>query len=320
MTTTKTRPWLSGFCNASNPEDSHRRCDEHPRVDGVPCSCFCHMAPDKVPVEQIVGFHDNIPEDAYHAHVGSLSHSGAKVLLKAPALFDYQRQHPVFKNTFDFGSAAHALVLGAGLDSIYVAPFDNWMTKQAKVERDEAHRVGMAPILPKDWAVVCDMADQLSSHRKAMELLSIGDPEVSAFAVDDETGVLMRCRYDWRRPRIGVDYKTTTEGGADPDEFVRTAAKLGYHSQQDWYSHVAEILGEPLQGFGFIVQEKEPPYLVTVVELPSELVDLGRDRNRRARQMFRDCTDAGIWPGYYPDDQIATPDAPDWILRKATAS
>lgn len=37
-------PWRSGFCAPGNPEDSHARCDEHPRTDGQPCTCSCHMA------------------------------------------------------------------------------------------------------------------------------------------------------------------------------------------------------------------------------------------------------------------------------------
>lgn len=48
MTTTKTRPWLSGHCNQGNPEHIHKQCDAHPRADGVPCSCFCHMAPEPI--------------------------------------------------------------------------------------------------------------------------------------------------------------------------------------------------------------------------------------------------------------------------------
>lgn len=279
--------------------------------------------------EDPIGMHPDVPEAEYHAHQGSLSHSGAKAILKAPALFDYQRKHPVFKKVFDFGTAAHALVLGRGMESVYVAPFDDWIKRKGPeggaqyttTERDIAREDGLSPILPKDWEVVCDMADALSSHRKAMELLSVGEPEVSAWARDEETGVLMRCRYDWRRPKIGVDYKQTSiEGGADPAAFVRAAVKLGYHTQQDWYCHVAEILGDPLDGFGFIVQEANPPYLVTVVELPQELVDLARQRNRLARQMFRDCTESGVWPGYVPDDQIARPDAPAWALREDRAA
>lgn len=275
------------------------------------------------------GFHADVDEAEYHAHQGSLSVSGAKLILKAPALFRHRQLNPEpYRKVFSFGTAAHALVLGRGMESIYVAPFDDWIKRKGPeggcqyttTERDIAHADGLSPILPKDWEVVCDMADKLSEHTKAMELLSVGEPEVSAWAVDDETGVLMRCRYDWRRPLIGVDYKQTSiEGGADPDAFVVAAYKNGYHLQQDWYCHVAEILGDPLQGFGFIVQEAVPPYLVTVVELPDELIDLAAERNRMARQMYRDCTESGLWPGYLPNDQIARPEAPAWALRKDRA-
>lgn len=347
MTTkTKQHPYLSGFCNRTNPPDSHERCPLE--YNGEPFSCLCHMAPatnltteertgqDELGSQVLGSHHGDVPDDPrgfyasideekYHAHAGSLSHSGAKVILRAPALFQWQKAHPVYKTTFDFGSAAHAMVLGVGAELV-VHEYDATKVKSPKATnawKEQQEEVRARPnsvlLLPDEYAHVQDMADQLSSHRKAMELLSIGEPEVSAFALDEETGVLMRCRYDWRRPRIGVDYKTTVAGGAQPDEFVRTAHKLGYHGQQDWYCHVAEILGEPLQGFGFIVQEKEPPYLVTVIELPAELVELGRDRNRLARQMFRDCTESGHWPAYVPDDQIATPQAPDWILRKAAS-
>jgi phage recombination protein Bet len=58
------------------------------------------------------------------------------------------------------------------------------------------------------------------------------------------------------------------------------------------------------------VQEKEPPYLVTVIELPPELVDIGRARNRRALERFRDCTESDLWPGYVPDDTFANPPRP----------
>lgn len=40
------KPWKSGHCNDGNPTDSHKRCERNPRKDGVPCTCFCHMAPD----------------------------------------------------------------------------------------------------------------------------------------------------------------------------------------------------------------------------------------------------------------------------------
>jgi hypothetical protein len=259
------------------------------------------------------GFHSNIDEVAYHTHTGSLSVSGAKTLLKAPALYRYQRDNPEFKGVFEFGSAAHALVLGKGIEYIYVAPFDSWATKAAQLERKLAREDGMSPILPSDWLVVCDMAEELSKHRKAMELLADGEAEVSAFALDEPTGVMRRARFDHLGNGSGLltDYKTAKS--SQPRAWVRTAADYGYHMQHAWYLDLARDLGHPARGFVFIVQEKDPPYIVTVIELPPDLIDVGRDRNRVALQRFRDCTEVDLWPGYVPDDQIATAAAPPWV-------
>ena len=50
------------------------------------------------------GLVHGMPEDEYHAHPTSLSVSGAKTLLKSPARFQWERQNPVYKDVFDFGS------------------------------------------------------------------------------------------------------------------------------------------------------------------------------------------------------------------------
>jgi len=264
------------------------------------------------------GFHDDIPEADYHSDQGSLSVSGAKTLLKAPALFQWERTHSVHKAAFDFGSAAHALVLGRGMENIYVAPFDDWKTKAAQTEQRIARADGLSPILPKDWAVVCDMADMLSSHTLAMKLLSDGRPEVSAFAEDEETGVMRRGRFDWLGPTILSDYKTTV--CANPDVWRNDAARHGCHMQDAWYLDLARDLGHPAQAFAFIVQEKTPPYLVSVVELDEAAVQLGRERNRLALERFRDCTESGVWPGYISDAEFARVSLPKWAFFENEAS
>jgi len=258
------------------------------------------------------GFYDDIPEAEYHADRESLSVSGAKTLLKAPALFRHQQDNPVHKDVFDFGSAAHALVLGVGMESIYVSPLEEFRTNAAKAEKAEAQRNGLSVITPSDWLKVCDMADALASHRLASRLLSDGKPEVSAYAIDEPTGVMRRGRFDWLGATIIPDYKTAAS--SDPDVFIKAAVNFGYHMQHAWYVDLAADLGHPAEAFAFIVQEKEAPYLVTVIELPEELVRVGAARNRRALERFRDCTESGTWPGYLPDTEIATPAAPRWAL------
>lgn len=258
-----------------------------------------------------IGFHDDIPEADYHADRDSLSHSGAKLLLKAPALYRYRLDNPEHRDVFDFGQAAHKKVLGVGA-TICPIDADDWRTNAAKAARVEARERGEIPLLAKDAEVVDAMADVLSTHTLAMRLLSDGKPEVSAYSLDEATGIVRRCRFDWLGSNILVDYKSAAS--AEPDAFVKAAANYGYHQQHPWYLDVAAALGHPADAFAFIVQEKTPPYLVTVIELPADLVELGRRRNRVALERFRDCTESGLWPGYLPDTEFATPDAPRWVF------
>jgi hypothetical protein len=268
--------------------------------------------------EDPTGFHDGVPEPEYHAHRGSLSHSGAKVLLRSPAHFRYQLEHPVYKDVFDFGSAAHALVLGVGAP-LTVHEYDAEKVKSPKAtnawkaQQAEVRKTGGVLLLPEEYAMVEAMAEELTRHRLAAELLSDGRPEVSAFAPDERTGVLRRGRFDWLGSLILDDYKSAVT--SEPDAFVRAAVNYGYHSQAAWYLDLARDLGHPARAFAFIVQEKEPPYVVTVIELPAELVEVGRERNRRALERFRDCTESGLWPGYVNDNDFARPKAPAWALR-----
>lgn len=265
------------------------------------------------------GFHEDVPERVYHSHRGSLSHSGAKVLLEAPALFKWQQDHPVHRDVFDLGSAAHAVALGAGMESIYVAPYDDWTKRKGpeggvKYTTDEkriAQQDGLSPILPKDWLRVCDMAEKLAKHSLAMQLLSAGKPEVSAYAIDEETGVLRRCRFDYLADDIAVDYKSAIS--AKPSAFAAAAARNGYHMQHPYYVDIAATLGRRLD-FAFIAQEKDPPYLVEVIELDGPAVARGRELNRRALERYRDCTESGYWPSYTTDDTVTTVSLPRWAM------
>jgi len=259
------------------------------------------------------GFYDDLDEAMYHAHPTSLSVSGAKVLLKAPALFQWQRTHPVHKDVFDVGSAAHKLVLGVG-DPIRVIDADSWRTKAAQEAKAAAREAGEIPLLTADHQRVQNMADALSSNTLAMELLSEGKPEVSAFAEDETTGVLRRCRFDFLGPTIASDYKSSIS--ADPADFGRTAMNFGYDMQDAYYSDIARDLGHPLKAFAYLVQMKEPPYLSSVVELDADSRQRGRERNERALEIYRDCVAAGKWPGFQADGTFSTVRLPPWAFRE----
>lgn len=260
------------------------------------------------------GFYDDVLEKDYHADRDSLSVSGAKRILRAPAIFKWEQDHPVHRNVFDFGSAAHALVLGIGCELV-VHDYDTTKVKSPKstnawkAQQAEVRGAGGVLLLPDEHAVVTEMAAKLKDHRLAMRLLDGGQAEVSAYAPDDETGVMRRGRFDWLGTTVLTDYKTAVT--VDPRDLAGrygVIRKLRYDMQAAWYTDLARDLGHPALAFAFIFQMKEPPHLVTVAYVDDNDLHEARADNRRALALFRDCTNSGQWPGFLPDDHAAVVD------------
>lgn len=258
------------------------------------------------------GIYHDLPEQEYHADAGSLSVSGMKTLLQAPALYRHQQDNPVHKDVFDLGSAAHRKVLGVGSEVVTVTA-DDWRSKAAREAREEARSEGKVALLAKDAAVVDEMAAALAGHRLAAKLLTEGAAEVSMFWHDDVWDVTRRARFDWlRADGIAVDFKTAAT--ANPAALPKVCHDFGYHMQEANYRDVAEGLAVDIADFVFIFQEKAAPYLVSVARLDPEFVALGRARCASALERFRDCRESGLWPGYTDDLTDLTITAPRWAL------
>jgi hypothetical protein len=269
------------------------------------------------------GIYPDMPEDEYHRDPvpeGSLSSTGARKMLppSCPAIYRYEQDHPVFKDVFDFGSAAHKMVLGIGPKLKLIAAKD-WRSKAAQDQRDEARANGFIPLLAPELERVEQMAAAIQDHPVAGALLDPrggGQAELSMFWQEPEFGVWCRGRLDWlaaQRTSFGqpivCDYKTSA--CAEPETFARkSAGEFGYHCQAAWYSDGYFMLTGEQPAFLFVVQEKTPPYLVSVVQLDPESEQIGRERNQRAIERYRDCAASGIWPGYTDDIELIT--LPPW--------
>jgi len=263
----------------------------------------------------------DMPEDAYHADPvpgGSLSASGAKLLLppSCPALYQYRRDHPKESAEFDFGTAAHKFVLGTG-PAITVIDALDWRTRAAQEARKEARAKGVVPLLVSEFSEIADMARAIEHHPVAGQLFrpDRGTAEQSLFWQDPDYGIWRRARLDWQLPGsrlIIADYKTTPD--ASPAAIRKHVANFSYHMQAAWYTDAVQALGlgdDP--AFLFVFQEKTPPHLITIAELDADAIRAGRARNRDACEIWRDCTQAGIWPGYSQDIELIT--LPPWAAR-----
>lgn len=265
-----------------------------------------------------------IPSDVYHADPvpgGSLSSTGARKLLppSCPAIFEWERSNPKPPtDAFDLGHAAHDRILGGGPEIVEVP--GEWRTDKAKATVAEIRARGAVPLHTKDVAVVNEMAAALLAHPFAGKLFreGSGQPEASLFARDEDTGVMRRGRLDWlpepgKRRMIIPDFKTAKS--SEPGKFTRSVVDYGYHCQAEWYSSLVRDLGiadDPL--FVFVVQEKTPPYVVSVVQLDVTALRIGALLNRRAINTYAECTRTGIWPGYV--DDVALASLPFWYERE----
>lgn len=251
----------------------------------------------------------------YFAHP-ALSHSDTKLLLESPAIYRWVKDNPrPYKPEFEFGHVVHELVLGTG-GGIVVIDADDWRTKAAKAERDEALAAGKAPILRGEYAEAKACADAVRRHKTAAKLLdNLDHAEIAG--VWDDGDVRRKAKLDGICGRFGIDLKTAVD--ASTDAFGRSAAKFGYWTQQAFYEDAMRAcfgIAEPK--FLFIVVRKFPPYLVNVVELDPYDVELGAKRVRRAIDLYRRCRDTNEWPGF--GDGINQAQLPRWAEMEEEAA
>jgi hypothetical protein len=267
-------------------------------------------------------------EASYHRDPvkgGSLSYSGAKKLLAegGPELYAYEREHPPEPSAeMELGTAAHKLVLGVGAE-LHEVKYDTYNTKAAKQDRDEARAAGKVPLLTHQMETVKAMAAKLREHTWASALLGQdGTAEASGFWTDPEYGTWWRCRWDRmpepdprRRPQL-ADYKTCAS--AAPGKFSKAVADFRYYLQAHVYTTGYNALfGDRIAApadFNLIAQETKAPYRVAVYRLHPDALRKGRDDASRAMEIWHDCTEAGVWPGYDPEPQVI--DLPYWSYKE----
>jgi hypothetical protein len=205
---------------------------------------------------------------------------------------------PEVKKTYDIGTAAHTLVLSAG-ESIRVIPHDDWRTKEARQQRDEARAEGYTPLLEKEAAEVLAMAAKVKTALKRIGLPEVfSDPSrAEAVAIADVEGAQCRAMADY----VGEDgwlYDLKTTASAHYDAVMRSIVAFGYHIQHEHYLDTFRAAGMPLKGMRFVFVEKTRPHCVSVVALSQTFIDIGRSQTADARRTWRRCLATGEWPDY----------------------
>jgi len=264
------------------------------------------------------GLYDSIPDAEYHDGLGvgerPLSSTLAKALLfESPAEAIYGIQHRRDTEAFAFGRLVHELTLEGEVRTFFDTGLEyrrgNDWAEVCKV----AAEAGRTPVTSRQMADAQAIASAVHAHPVARDLLSVGRPEVSAFAHDVEHGIDLQARFDWLRDPEGewpvvVDLKTTA-GTANPRAFNRSIGTFRYHLQGAFYRRVYELVAGKVPAFVWVVVSKEPPHAVSVIRLSDKDADTGLSLVNKAAETYARCLAEQRWPGH---ESIYTSSLPVW--------
>lgn len=267
------------------------------------------------------GLYGEIPEDQYHGGDG-VSVSRLKLLAEpggpAKVKYGYRKESPSLR----FGTLIHSAILEPHhierrFHVVDLARLDG-RTKAYQAEEEKA--CGREIVKRGDLDEALRIRDAVMRHPIARELLDGHNAvatEVSAYWIDEATGLLCRGRVDAMRRdmRILIDLKSCA--GADREEFGKSVNNYRYHWQTAFYEDGVSAApgGFPPEAFVFLAVEKEPPYLVGAYEVEPGDVDLGRDEVRIQLERYAECVRTDHWPGL--SETLETVSLPPWARRAA---
>lgn len=273
------------------------------------------------------GLHYGVPMAQYQAdpcRYASLSAGIAQTILTrspAHAWHAHPRLNlewkPHHEDKFDYGTAAHSLLLeqdGSGLVSVDA---DDWRTKDARAAKEDARAAGKIPMLARQIVKVKAMVDEARRAVAKSELVGIleeGDSEVTA--IWEERGLWMRSRFDRLATvqDIVLDYKTT--GCAEPDAFIRgPLVSLGYDLRAAFYLRGLRACGGPANAkFVWLVQETEEPFACSLVGMGPQMAEIAERKVDYAIALWARCMETGVWNGY--PNRIAWAELPGYAVSR----
>ncbi len=255
---------------------------------------------------------DQLSNEAYHSSEG-ISKSGLDLVMRSPAHYRYQgKKEPT-----------RALVIGTAIHTSILEPkrfskeymLLREVTDRRKTEYKQAVKVwGESNVLSGTEAdLVAGMQESVRSNPHLAEYMqSPGRCELSVFATDPVTGVLVKCRFDKLTDSgLAVDLKKTQ----DLRDFGKSVANYGYHIQAAFYSDVYKwATGEELRGFVFAAVEESMPHASAPLILAEEALEIGRMQYREALNTYAECLAADEWPGIAVEPQ--TIQLPSWYINQ----
>ena len=249
-------------------------------------------------------------EKEYNEHPG-VRRSDLWKISESPEKYLYAIQHPIQPTpAMQFGSAAHKYILEPdGFDEEYaVIPdmIDRRTNAGKEMWKEFCDKTaGKTAISADDFRKIQAMRDAIFATPLARKMIyKKGKTELPFFWKDKDTGELCKVKLDrlirLDRRFVVVDYKTAKS--AQTDQFVHSMIKLGYTLQAAMYTEgvmkYKRLKYRP--DFIFVVQEKDEPYSVNVIYVPSDssVMKYGEDQFRELLGTLHQCKLTDNFFGY----------------------
>lgn len=239
-------------------------------------------------------YHDR--EKAYRAAAG-LNQSALKPLKVSPQHARYRADTPMDQTA--------AMALGTLFERMVACPGDlraevklDGRTKEGKAQAEAAAASGLLIVAPDAWAKAEAMRDAVWRSADAAALLSGADYCVPMHWTHDgqERKGLLDARKVAGGKHLVIDLKTTS-ATMTPDELARQVETYGYHLQAAWYLQGYREVYDVDAEFWFVFVESAAPHAVVCVQLDDDWLAAGAAEMEALAAVWRDCEEAGVWPG-----------------------
>lgn len=277
---------------------------------------------DATPASHPIGL-VQMSNDDYHAAPGYSSSHIKDVMGRSLLHFWHDHVRPdrepeESKKHLDFGTATHTAILEPdllGQTCIESPPF-NLKSPAGRAERDKfaEENAGRIVLTPDEFKAVLAIRDRVHTHPVVSGLLMGGKAEQSFFAIDPETGELVKCRPDYLHENgfAMIDVKSTKDAG--PEAFGKDGGNYKYDISVPWYFDVLDYLyGEVPQHFIFLAIEKEPPYAMGLYYAKPKDIERARESARRNFARIVNAKRTNYWPDYA--EEVLPFDLPGWVKR-----
>lgn len=249
------------------------------------------------------GIYPNISNADYHAGEG-ISSSQLKNFLVSPEYYRACEAGEVERTgspSMILGTVLHSLVLEPELfvQQYAIEPVADGRTKEGK-EIKEAFKTeseGKIIITSAIKETALKMRDSLWKLKEFNQLFDGGEPELSGYYTDSETGLLCKYRPDWRTDWSITDVKSCAD--ASPIGFSKAIYNFGYHISAAHYLAGDNIVkGTDHRQFIFVCVENKAPFCAAIYVLDQESLIEGERLRRVALDGIKECTEKNEWPGY----------------------